>query len=666
VSDRLGGRYLCIAEIGAGGTAVVHRARDEQTGSEVAVKELRPQFALNRVTRRRFLQEAELAKALDHPGIVRVIDAGEDQERPFLVMELVDGESLRSLLDRVGALGEEPARQIGLALGEALDHAHRRGVIHRDVKPHNVFVLGPLAPDAATVAATDLTGRIKLGDFGQARVTALASMTGTSLAWGTPEYMPPEAFTGRRLDPRADLYALGVMLHEVATGRLPFTRAEALSRAALTRSAPRVPTPAGLSEPFAFLLDDLLAPSPRDRPEGAAAVMARLREPGRALRTRISVCPGCAAPLPADLPLCLACGRTVARFAHTQWGICSLVLEKLSDDAEALGRLLDLLGALALPTDMPITFLNDDAGASSLEEVRTAMPLPAVLFSDLDEATAQALEAIFRAEKLEVRLVRHDGSNALEASPRWAIGSSVGAVAGTLIVGGIFWGAVPAVVGATLAAVGLVIAQVARDHRRVKGQGLFRLRGHPAPVPAAEGLLAALATDLAEVRGSEGRQWLGEVGSTLYRLTRLVAAGKNRAGSLLSDRLAAALPSATRSLATLVRRVDAIDQELGKGSEAELLHQLGRLERKLTSAEPGDRVPLIGSRRELETAIDRRHCLEQERDRHTSTLGLLLGHLRETCHRLEQRPTPQVQEPLAEAERQLEAAAALSLTGNVA
>jgi hypothetical protein len=417
-----------------------------------------------------------------------------------------------------------------------------------------------------------------------------------------------------------------------------------------------------LSEPFAFLLDELLAPSPRDRPEGAAAVMARLRERGRAVRTRTSGCPGCDAPLPADLPLCLACGRTVARFAHTRWGICSLVLENLSDDAEALGRLLDLLGALALPTDMPITFLNGDAGVSSLGEVRTAMPLPAVLFSDLDEATAQALEAIFGAEKLEVRLVRHDDSKALEATPRWAIGSSVGTVAGALIIGGMFWGAVPALVGATIAAVGLVVAQVARDHRRVRGQGLFRLRGHPAPVPAGEGLLAALAADLAEVRGSEGRQWLGDVGATLYRLTRL-AAGHNRASSLLSDRLAVALPAATRSLATLVRRVDAIDQELGKGSEAELLHQLGRLERKLTSADPGVRAALVSSRRELETAIDRRHRLEQERDRHTSTLGLLLGHLRETCHRLEQRPTPQVQEPLAEAERLLEAAAALSLTG---
>jgi hypothetical protein len=543
------------------------------------------------------------------------------------VMELVEGETLRAHLDRVGALGEEAARRVGIALGEALDHAHRRGVIHRDVKPHNVFV--------------DAAGRIKLADFGQARVTAVASMTGTSLAWGTPEYMPPEAFAGRRLDARADLYALAVVLYEVATGRLPFTRAQALSRAVSTRAA--VVTVPAASEPFARLIGELLAPSPDDRPEGAAAVVARLAEPGRGPLAPSSRCPGCDARLPPELPLCLSCGQTVARFAHTQGGRWSLVLDDLADDAETLGRLLDLLGAVALPTRMPIAFLSGHPDQYSVEERMTGLALPAVLFGHLDEATARALEGAFRQAQLPVRVMDQDQRKTFRVSRRWSLASSVGAVGFSAVAAGALWGRLGAGIAFAAAVAASSLGQIVRERRRVsQSDGLFRLRGAPAPVPAADGLLAALAAELTALRGREGRQWLGQVGAALFALVR-------SSEETLAAETAAAMPGLTRSLAALVRRLDTIDQELEQGSEAELLQQLARLERRLAAEKNGAAVS-GDSRRALQTALDRRHRLEQERDRLTTTLGRLLGHLRETAHRLHEAPLrAQAGEELAEA-----------------
>jgi serine/threonine-protein kinase len=173
----VGGRYNILETLGGGGTALVHRAAVMGGGDDVAIKELRPQFAADPALRRRFLREAQLARQLDHPGIVRLLDADEDGGVPFMVMELVKGETLRQALDRDGKLAFGYARSLFIDVARALDHAHGRGIIHRDVKPQNIFI---------TEAGA------KLGDFGNARVVSLASVTGASLTWGTPEYVAPE------------------------------------------------------------------------------------------------------------------------------------------------------------------------------------------------------------------------------------------------------------------------------------------------------------------------------------------------------------------------------------------------------------------------------------------------------------------------------------------
>jgi len=238
-------RFEVLAPLGSGGVSEVHRAHDRRTGGLVALKELLPQFTADRAVCRRFLREAEVARRLDHPGIVPVLDSGEERGRPYLAMELVEGEDLRRRLDREGALPWPEAQRIALAVARALAHAHGRGVVHRDLKPHNVL----LARD----------GSVRLTDFGLARVQTLASLTGSSLVWGSPEYMAPELFGRGRADPRSDLFSLGVLLFEMATGRLPW-KDRSLARLVSAVGDARVTLPSvGQGEAIDRLLALLLA-----------------------------------------------------------------------------------------------------------------------------------------------------------------------------------------------------------------------------------------------------------------------------------------------------------------------------------------------------------------------------------------------------------------------
>jgi serine/threonine-protein kinase len=292
------GRYRVVEALGGGGTSLVYRAEVLAGGAaDVALKELRPQFAADAALRRRFVREAELVRHLDHPGIVSVLDAGEPDGVPFLVMELMRAETLRQLMDRRGRLPLPLARSVITALARALDHAHGRGVIHRD--------------DG---------GLVKLADFGNARVVSLASVTGASLTWGTPEYIAPEVFTRGRADPRSDLFALGVVLYEMLTGRHPWTRVQAVARlGGGAGSVPRV-APTGAGPEIDRLIAELLASSPADRPASGEELIARLLEPEAPAIVRRIACAGCGAERAVDVPRCLSCGREGLRLRHDPSG----------------------------------------------------------------------------------------------------------------------------------------------------------------------------------------------------------------------------------------------------------------------------------------------------------------------------------------------------------
>jgi eukaryotic-like serine/threonine-protein kinase len=216
----LGDRYEIGEVIGRGGMAEVHEGRDLRLGRRVAVKILRPDLAKDPTFQARFRREAQSAAALNHPNIVAVYDTGEDVltspsgERvvvPYIVMEFVDGMTLRQLLASGRRLLPERALEITAGVLAALDYAHRHGIVHRDIKPANAMLTR--------------TGDVKVMDFGIARAMndAGTTMTATSAVMGTAQYLSPEQARGEVVDARSDLYSAGVLLYELLTGRPPFT-----------------------------------------------------------------------------------------------------------------------------------------------------------------------------------------------------------------------------------------------------------------------------------------------------------------------------------------------------------------------------------------------------------------------------------------------------------
>lgn len=205
------GRYEIIEELGQGAMGAVYKARDPMMDRVVAVKTILASALTGPLAadyRERFFREARAAGRLAHPGIVTVYDVSEQDGTPFLVMELIEGRTLEKILGSGERFDTERVMELGQQLAEALDYAHKGGVIHRDIKPANIMVTAD--------------GRPKITDFGVAKLTA-AQVTTTGQLLGTPAFMAPEQFTGAPIDGRADLFALGVMLYWLATGDRPFT-----------------------------------------------------------------------------------------------------------------------------------------------------------------------------------------------------------------------------------------------------------------------------------------------------------------------------------------------------------------------------------------------------------------------------------------------------------
>jgi serine/threonine protein kinase len=267
------GKYQIETRIGVGSMGAVYRALHLRTGSAVAIKVMHAAMAESGAAVRRFLLEAQNAGKLDHPHVVRVLDRGETAGGlPYLVMELVDGRTLDAVLAD-GPLPPERVVAIALQIVKGLGGAHRRGLVHRDVKPENVMLVDVFGEDV----------HVKLLDFGIARAAAEQAVPGT-MVLGTPRYMAPEQWNARAaLDARSDLYSLGCVLYHMIAGRPPFLidtpdprRVVQLYQAAhMTELPPPLPIPA--ASPLAMLVDDLLRKDPAQRPPSAEEVLRRLR-----------------------------------------------------------------------------------------------------------------------------------------------------------------------------------------------------------------------------------------------------------------------------------------------------------------------------------------------------------------------------------------------------
>ncbi|MFI6352939.1 serine/threonine-protein kinase [Streptomyces sp. NPDC050743] len=213
--------YKVERELGRGGMAVVYRARDLRLGRTVALKLLAPEYTRNDAFRRRFAQESRVAAAIDHPNIVPVFEAGEFDGVLYIAMCYVCGQDLRALIDGEGPLAVPVAVRVAAQLASALDAAHARDLVHRDVKPGNVLI--------AKGVDSDHPEHVYLTDFGLAKKSlSLTGFTTVGEFVGTLDYVAPERIAGRPVDGRADLYSLACVVHEMLAGAPPFQREDHL------------------------------------------------------------------------------------------------------------------------------------------------------------------------------------------------------------------------------------------------------------------------------------------------------------------------------------------------------------------------------------------------------------------------------------------------------
>ncbi len=256
-------RYVVEARIGHGGMATVWRAQDTVLDRPVALKRLRPAMREDPEAMARFVRETRTVARLSHPGIVQVLDGGEDGQGPFLAMELIDGEDLKTRIRRDGPLAPSEAARIGAQVATTLDFAHRHGVVHRDIKSQNVLI--------------DRDGNAKLADFGIAHLLAGSGesrLTRSGMMVGTSDYLAPEQAEGRPVDGRTDVYSLGIVLWECLTGRLPFP-GDNFVNVAMRQVSDPLPDPRGLapdvSPRLAACVMRAAAKRPEDRFPDAAA-----------------------------------------------------------------------------------------------------------------------------------------------------------------------------------------------------------------------------------------------------------------------------------------------------------------------------------------------------------------------------------------------------------
>ena len=265
VGKRLDGRYEIMEIIGVGGMAVVYKAHDNQENRTVAVKILKPEFVSNEEFLRRFKNESKAIAMLSHPNIVKVYDVSFGDLIQYIVMEYIEGITLKEYIEQRGSLRWKDAVHFTIQILKGLQHAHDKGIVHRDVKPQNIMVL----PD----------GTIKVTDFGIARFARSDQRTITDKAIGSVHYISPEQARGEKTDEKSDIYSLGVILYEMITGQMPFQAESAVSVAIMQlQREPKTPTEINGSIPMGLeqITMHAMQKTPERRYQSAAEMLCDL------------------------------------------------------------------------------------------------------------------------------------------------------------------------------------------------------------------------------------------------------------------------------------------------------------------------------------------------------------------------------------------------------
>ncbi|MGY5883087.1 Stk1 family PASTA domain-containing Ser/Thr kinase [Modestobacter lacusdianchii] len=374
----LGERYEIGGVLGRGGMAEVHRGRDLRLGREVAVKVLRQDLARDPSSQVRFRREAQAAASLNHPAIVAVYDTGEDRTpagaTPYIVMEYVEGETLRDVLRSEGRLSPERAMSLTADICAALDFSHRNGIVHRDVKPGNVMI----TPQ----------GTVKVMDFGIARAVSdsAATMTSTAAVIGTAQYLSPEQARGEGVDARSDVYSAGCLLYELVTGTPPFTGDSPVAVAYQhVREDPRTPSsinPAIPPELDAILLK-AMSKNPANRYQSAADMRADLLRAVAGQRVE-------ATPVMSDAEKTTIIGATPGGYAGDEW------TDEGADRKRNRNRLIALVVAglvlIAGSIGIALAVANDGEEAPVIAQVTVPDVTTATEADARSRLTAEGLE----------------------------------------------------------------------------------------------------------------------------------------------------------------------------------------------------------------------------------------------------------------------------------
>lgn len=267
VGKRLDGRYEIQEIIGVGGMAVVYKAHDNVENRTVAIKILKDEFVSNEEFIRRFKNESKAIAVLSHPNIVKVYDVSFGDLIQYIVMEYIDGITLKEFIERQGSLKWKDAVYFTIQILKGLQHAHDKGIVHRDVKPQNIMVLSD--------------GTIKVADFGIARFARSEQRTITDKAIGSVHYISPEQARGEKTDEKADIYSVGVMLYEMLTGRLPFDAESAVSVAIMQlQRDPELPTAINPSIPLGLeqITMHAMQKTPERRYQSASEMLCDLEQ----------------------------------------------------------------------------------------------------------------------------------------------------------------------------------------------------------------------------------------------------------------------------------------------------------------------------------------------------------------------------------------------------
>ncbi len=589
-------------------------------GTPAVLARLSPSLARDESLRRRWVRDVErLTACAAKTGCIAPIlsvgpqpdprDPGADP--PWRLRSDPAGERFWDWLQVRAPAPIDEVAQRGAALADALFAIHSSGAVLRDLHPRDILWL----PDQ----------RVVLTDVGLARVDLLSSHTASSLLVSGSAYAAPEQLTSTAVDPRADLYALGVMLWQALTGALPFGEDGLLLRERVALPSILQVRP-GAPPVLDVLLHRLLAERPEERPESAAEVAWVLRGGagwGSLERPGLTVCQHCGAPLRLGQRLCLACGRVGVRFEHStgkrRWGV---ELRSLSEDAEQLAALREFVVATAEDPRRVDEFVTGDWTMYSERELTGRKRLPARFFNDLDQATATALVERMRERGLDGALVSpYRARNWTWATLLLGVATTVFGV--VTIQFGVATGVIATgiVIGVLATLLSANAASSALADQRV--WALHRLRATPAALPASDPLVARIARLLSEAEPglptpTDVRAQLGELALLVQRLVdrraELTGLVEAKELDLLTEPVTPLLDELERQVVDLAR----LDRELAELDEGAMVRALAALDARERmgsragggSGEQGKRAL---ERERLLQGLDRLRALEDAR-----------------------------------------------------